>query len=88
MLFVARFTDKPGIAEKRMFGGLVFMLDGHMLCGVMRDGGMFRVGKSREAAAMAIDGAGVYAGAQATPRRPSPSVATPRCWATRPPVAG
>ena len=49
-------ADEPGVEEKRMFGGLVFMLDGHMLCGVHKDGGMFRVGKDRQATALAIDG--------------------------------
>ena len=50
-------ADLPGIAEKRMFGGLVFMLDGNMLCGVHPGGGMFRVGKDGEAAALAVPGA-------------------------------
>jgi TfoX/Sxy family transcriptional regulator of competence genes len=45
------------IAEKNMFGGIAFMLNGNMLCGVHKDGGMFRVGKENEAAALAIDGA-------------------------------
>lgn len=44
------------IEEKRMFGGLCFMLDGHMLCGVHKDGAMFRVGKERHAQALAIEG--------------------------------
>ena len=44
------------LEEKRMFGGLCFMLDGHMLRGVHKDGGMFRVGKPREAEALGIDG--------------------------------
>lgn len=48
----------PDIVEKRMFGGLCFMKDGHMLCGVHNDGGMFRVGKARHQAALDIDGAG------------------------------
>ncbi|MBT8425743.1 MAG: TfoX/Sxy family protein, partial [Silicimonas sp.] len=39
-----------------MFGGLCFMKDGLMLCGVHKGGGMFRVGKPRQAAAEAIDG--------------------------------
>ncbi|MDJ1016054.1 MAG: TfoX/Sxy family protein [Paracoccaceae bacterium] len=47
-----------GVEEKRMFGGLCFMLDGNMLCGVHQGGGMFRVGKEREARALEIDGAG------------------------------
>lgn len=46
-----------GIKEKRMFGGLVFLLDGNMLCGVHPGGGMFRVGKDNEAAALAVPGA-------------------------------
>ena len=50
-------SEEPGISEKKMFGGLCFLLHGNMVCGVHKDGGMFRVGKPREAAALAIDGA-------------------------------
>ena len=46
------------ITEKKMFGGIAFMLNGNMLCGVQKDGAMFRVGKAREAEAMAVQGAG------------------------------
>ncbi len=46
-----------GITSKKMFGGLCFLLNGNMVCGVHKDGGMFRVGKSREAEALAIEGA-------------------------------
>ena len=46
-----------GLTEKKMFGGLAFMLDGHMLCGVHKGGGMFRVGKERHDEALAIEGA-------------------------------
>lgn len=49
--------DTPGVQEKRMFGGLVFMLRGNMLCGVHKGGGMFRVGPDGEAAALVIEGA-------------------------------
>lgn len=49
-------ADTPGIVEKRMFGGLCFMMDGNMLCGVHKGGGMFRVGKDNVAAALAIEG--------------------------------
>lgn len=45
------------IVEKKMFGGLAFMHRGHMLCGIHRGGGMFRVGKAREAAALTVAGA-------------------------------
>lgn len=55
-LLHADLADEKTVEEKRMFGGLCFMLDGHMLCGVHKDGGMFRVGKQRAAAALAIDG--------------------------------
>ncbi len=51
-------VDRPGITEKKMFGGLCFLINGNMLCGVHSGGGMFRVGKDNEAQALAIDGAG------------------------------
>lgn len=51
-------TDQQGITERKMFGGLCFMLNGNMVCGVHQDGGMFRVGKALEADAMGIKGAG------------------------------
>ena len=49
-------ADETNVEEKRMFGGLCFMLNGHMLCGVHKGGGMFRVGKPRAEEAIAIDG--------------------------------
>ena len=48
---------RPGVSEKRMFGGLCIMLNGNMLAGVERDRYMFRVGKEREAEALAKPGA-------------------------------
>lgn len=45
-----------GISEKKMFGGLCFLMNGNMLCGVHKDGGMARVGKDNEAAALELDG--------------------------------
>jgi len=45
-----------GITEKKMLGGLCFLLNGNMVCGVHKGGGMMRVGKTREAAALVIDG--------------------------------
>ena len=50
-------AEMGAITEKKMFGGLCFMLDGHMLCGVHTGGGMMRVGKDRQDKALAIDGA-------------------------------
>lgn len=40
-------TDRTTFEEKRMFGGLRFMLDGHMLLGVNKG----RVGQDRHAKA-------------------------------------
>ena len=37
-------ADEPGLTEKRMFGGIAFMLDGNMACGVSGDDLMLRVG--------------------------------------------
>lgn len=50
-------ADRSGVVEKRMFGGLCFMLDGNMLCGVHKGGGMFRVGPDNIAAALTVEGA-------------------------------
>ncbi len=38
------FIDRDDILEKKMFGGLAFMLRGHMCCGVVHDTLMARVG--------------------------------------------
>ena len=46
------------VTEKRMFGGLAFLLGGHMVCGVHKGGVMFRVGKENYAAALALPGTG------------------------------
>ncbi|WP_029040859.1 TfoX/Sxy family protein [Cucumibacter marinus] len=50
--------DDPNITEKRMFGGLAFMLNGNMLCGYTNKGDfMVRVGKDLEAEARSLPGA-------------------------------
>ncbi|NNE86786.1 MAG: hypothetical protein HKN27_01815 [Silicimonas sp.] len=49
-------ADETRVEEKHMFGGLCFMLNGHMLCGVHKGGGMFRVGKPRAKEALTIEG--------------------------------
>ncbi|MBI3375356.1 MAG: TfoX/Sxy family protein [Betaproteobacteria bacterium] len=35
------------VVEKRMFGGLCFMLDGHMCCGISGEDLVLRVGRER-----------------------------------------
>ena len=53
----AVLKGKKGISEKRMFGGVCFLLRGNMLCGTARSRFMFRVGKAQDAAALARPGA-------------------------------
>lgn len=48
---------RPGITEKKMFGGICWLLNGHMVAGVETGRFMFRVGKAREAEALARPGA-------------------------------
>lgn len=63
-LLAMRFRDalgtRSGIIEKRMMGGLVFMLNGNMLGGVGRRDGidrfMFRVGPDQAAEAVSRGG--------------------------------
>ena len=55
-IFRDDLAELAGITEKSMFGGLCFMLNGNMLCGVHKGGAMFRVGKDNEAQALDIDG--------------------------------
>ncbi|MDH4094490.1 MAG: TfoX/Sxy family protein [Betaproteobacteria bacterium] len=50
-------SGRRGITEKRMFGGVCFLLRGNMLCGVGDGKFMFRVGKDQDAAALRRPGA-------------------------------
>jgi TfoX/Sxy family transcriptional regulator of competence genes len=45
------------VTEKRMFGGMCFLLRGNMLCGSGKTDFMFRVGKAQDAEALARPGA-------------------------------
>lgn len=47
-----------GVTEKKMFGGLAFMFDGNMVCGIHKGGAMFRVGRENHARALALPGVG------------------------------
>ena len=57
----AALDGDPRVTEKKMFGGLCFMLDGNMLCGVhsqkVGGGAMFRVGEAGEPTALSLPGA-------------------------------
>src|ERR687891_439307 len=48
---------RPGLVEKAMFGGLAFMLQGNMCCGVLNDELVVRVGPEQDAAATEKPGA-------------------------------
>lgn len=55
-LFRDALREFDGITEKRMFGGLCFLLNGNMVCGVHKSGGMARVGKEMESQALGLEG--------------------------------
>ena len=50
-------ADRTNIGETKMFGGICFMLNGNMLCGVDRARLMFRVGKDQAIEALSRAGA-------------------------------
>ena len=41
-----------GVSERKMFGGLAFMIDGHMACGIAGDDLMLRLGAEGAASAL------------------------------------
>jgi TfoX/Sxy family transcriptional regulator of competence genes len=51
-----RFADVPGVAEKKMFGGLAFLTGGNLAVGVRGDDLMARIGEAGTAAALAMPG--------------------------------
>ena len=52
-----QLAGRKQIAEKRMFGGVCFLLHGNMLCGTAKREFMFRVGKDQDAEALSRPGA-------------------------------
>jgi TfoX/Sxy family transcriptional regulator of competence genes len=50
-------ADRPGITERRMFGGLAFMCRGYMFVGILGDTLMARVGPEDHAEALRRRGA-------------------------------
>jgi TfoX/Sxy family transcriptional regulator of competence genes len=49
--------DQPGLTEKQMFGGLAFLLNGNMTCGVRGDDLIVRVAADTADAALEEPGA-------------------------------
>ncbi len=45
--------DRDDVEERKMFGGIAFMVAGHMACGVIHDDLMVRVGEEGHDAALA-----------------------------------
>ena len=45
-------AGRPGTTEKTMFGGVAFLLNGHMFCGVVKDDLMVRIGEAGYAEAL------------------------------------
>jgi TfoX/Sxy family transcriptional regulator of competence genes len=45
--------EQPGITEKKMFGGVAFLFNGNMACGVIQDELIVRVGTQQYAEAVA-----------------------------------
>jgi len=46
-------AQQDGVTERKMFGGLAFMVNGHMCCGVRQDHLMVRVGPQQYETALA-----------------------------------
>jgi hypothetical protein len=51
---------EPGLTERRMFGGLAFMLDGNMCCGVSGEDLMVRIAPESTEEALRRPGARVF----------------------------
>jgi TfoX/Sxy family transcriptional regulator of competence genes len=47
-------TSAPGVDEKKMFGGVAFLKEGKMFCGIVKDDLMVRVGPEQYGAALAL----------------------------------
>jgi hypothetical protein len=47
------FPEAGAVSERKMFGGVAFMLGGHMVCGVVRDTLMLRLGPEGSERALA-----------------------------------
>jgi len=56
----AELGSLPGLTEKKMFGGIAFLIGGNMACGVIGDDLIIRVGAAQYAASLAQPGARVF----------------------------
>jgi len=53
-------SDQAGLTEKKMFGGIGFLVSGNMACGVNGDNLIVRVGPAAYQDALTRPGAGVF----------------------------
>lgn len=56
----AELGTLPGLTEKKMFGGICFLLGGNMVCGVLGDDLIIRVSAAQHATALAQTCARVF----------------------------
>jgi TfoX/Sxy family transcriptional regulator of competence genes len=56
----ARLEDEPGVVEKRMFGGLAFLVEGNMCVGVHGDELIARIEPEETDAALERDGTRIF----------------------------
>ena len=49
-----RLLDLPAYKERKMFGGVCFLLHGNMACGILNDDVIVRVGKEAYESALAL----------------------------------
>jgi len=49
-----KLGSMPGFAERKMFGGVCFLLHGHMACGILNNDVIVRVGKEAYESALAL----------------------------------
>lgn len=49
-------AEIPELAQKAMFGGMAWLLNGNLLCGARDDGMLVRLGKDNDAWALKIPG--------------------------------
>ena len=54
------FAGRSGVREQKMFGGLCFMLNGNMACGILKGELIVRVGKENFDEALALPHARVF----------------------------
>ncbi len=56
----AELIAREGYVEKKMFGGVCYLLHGNMACGIVRDLLIVRVGPQKYAEALELPHAGIF----------------------------